>query len=331
MRPTSTQLKKHPFFWTSARRLDFLMELSDCLEKFGPDTSVLQSLEQSGIEVFQGNWSSRLCQGLVEDIHRFRKYDTSSLRDLLRVIRNKRHHFNDLPEAVKTIVGVPPGPFIEYFEQCFPSLLLHCVRFVCLFLPDIVQLRSFCCDSLRELFEEDHTIVDESNVDQRNFELAPPSTADDSFASSPLSSPPPPVPVVTVDSWWLPSRDWINSGPIASRSRPSHLIRAATDLKYRSRLCTHWESSGGLTCVMRKKGKCDFAHGPIELRVKENRRDKWGRRSYSGVEDESLLLRLSGGEDVLGAARSIEKIRTNEGSLSEFERSSKQIHRSGRK
>ena len=27
---------------------------------------------------------------------------------------------------------------------------------------------------------------------------------------------------------------------------------------------------------MRKKGKCIFAHGPIELRVKETRRDRWG-------------------------------------------------------
>ena len=71
---------------------------------------------------------------------------------------------------------------------------------------------------------------------------------------------------------------------------------------------------------MKKKGKCDFAHGPLELRIKENRRNRWGRQRQD-VEDGPLSLRLSGGEDSLGAARSIERVRQEEGSLSEFERS----------
>jgi len=62
-------------------------------------------------------------------------------------------------------------------------------------------------------------------------------------------------------------------------------------------------------CPMRKKGKCIFAHGPLELRVKESRRDKWGKdnatttRSVSAANDAINTLRYSGGEDVLGAAR----------------------------
>ena len=77
---------------------------------------------------------------------------------------------------------------------------------------------------------------------------------------------------------------------------------------------------------MKKKGKCDFAHGPLELRVKESRRDKWGQRcaqkaaglststseETAGCSSEAVLsLRHSGGEDVLGAARSIEKVATD--------------------
>jgi hypothetical protein len=85
---------------------------------------------------------------------------------------------------------------------------------------------------------------------------------------------------------------------------------------------------------MRKKGKCIFAHGPIELRVRETRRDRWGINpavglssvgagSDTSIEQQQLsLLRLSGGEDVLGAARSIEKVRVAEGSISEFEKKS---------
>ena len=58
---------------------------------------------------------------------------------------------------------------------------------------------------------------------------------------------------------------------------------------------------------MRKKGKCIFAHGPIELRVKETRRDRWGTAGFPtllgspapaaalGVNDSAILLRYSGG------------------------------------
>jgi hypothetical protein len=80
---------------------------------------------------------------------------------------------------------------------------------------------------------------------------------------------------------------------------------------------------------MRKKGKCIFAHGPVELRVKESRRGKWGARYQEGIEEcsssESSVVdyRTSGGEDVLGAARSIEKIRAAEGSISDYEKSAK--------
>ena len=68
---------------------------------------------------------------------------------------------------------------------------------------------------------------------------------------------------------------------------------------------------------MRKKGKCVFAHGPLELRVKESRRGKWNQNPYAPVD-----LRCSGGEDVFGAAREVEKMRKMEGSISEFENQS---------
>jgi len=56
--------------------------------------------------------------------------------------------------------------------------------------------------------------------------------------------------------------------------------------------------------------------------VKETRRGKWAKGQVDGSSaDESLLHRLSGGEDVLGAARSIERVRAAEGSVSSFERS----------
>ena len=62
------------------------------------------------------------------------------------------------------------------------------------------------------------------------------------------------------------------------------------------------------------------------MRVKETRRGKWAKVQLDGALtassiDESVVHRLSGGEDVLGAARSIERVRAAEGSVSSFERS----------
>ena len=60
-----------------------------------------------------------------------------------------------------------------------------------------------------------------------------------------------------------PNDHWIDPGcstavSIKPRTQHQHLVRASTDFKYRSRLCTHWELTGGSGCPMRKKGKCDF-------------------------------------------------------------------------
>ena len=49
--------------------------------------------------------------------------------------------------------------------------------------------------------------------------------------------------------------------------------------------------------------KCIFAHSPLELRIKESRKDRWGNFT-----DYQLDLKSSGGEDVLGAAKSINKV-----------------------
>ena len=68
--------------------------------------------------------------------------------------------------------------------------------------------------------------------------------------------------------WWRlnlsnPNDNWVDAGcnaaiSVKPRTQHQHLVRASTDFKYRSRLCTHWELTGGSGCPMRKKGKCDF-------------------------------------------------------------------------
>ena len=53
------------------------------------------------------------------------------MRDLLRVVRNKRHHWHDLPPNVKALVARAgavgfPDCLALYFEERFPALLHHC-------------------------------------------------------------------------------------------------------------------------------------------------------------------------------------------------------------
>jgi hypothetical protein len=120
--------------------------------------------------------------------------------------------------------------------------------------------------------------------------------------------------------WWRPAEHWAKRGEAGKpRPRPPHLTRMLTDARYRTRLCQHYELScvpgaaeggeggaeGPPTCAMRRKNKCDFAHGPMELRVKEGRRGRWGREVEAPGAAPSLWL--SGGEDVLGLARRAEK------------------------
>jgi hypothetical protein len=62
---------------------------------------------------------------------------------------------------------------------------------------------------------------------------------------------------------------------------------------------------------MRKKGKCVFAHGPIELRVKEGKRHRWGKLVDTHGNNTNPFH--SGGEDTYGTARSIETQRKEEG------------------
>lgn len=47
------------------------------------------------------NWGAVLPAELVANLGRYRRYDYTSLRDLLRVVRNKRNHFREMPPSLQ--------------------------------------------------------------------------------------------------------------------------------------------------------------------------------------------------------------------------------------
>lgn len=110
--------------------------------------------------------------------------------------------------------------------------------------------------------------------------------------------------------WNRSDDEWERRTEINARRRDA-LIRCADDPKFRTRLCNHWDVSLGTFCPMRKKGKCIFAHGPVELRVKEAKRHRWGKLVDENGDNKNP--NHSGGEDTYGAARAIESERKQEG------------------
>ncbi|KAL6309426.1 hypothetical protein BKA93DRAFT_821733 [Sparassis latifolia] len=126
-RPDTSTCLLHPYFWDPGKRLTFLQDTSDRFEIMcrDPRDPNLISLETGAVDVVGNDWHSRLDRLFIENLGKFRKYDGRSVQDLLRALRNKKHHYQDLPGNVKRLLGSMPEGFLSYFTRRFPGLLLH--------------------------------------------------------------------------------------------------------------------------------------------------------------------------------------------------------------
>nr|XP_043632077.1 serine/threonine-protein kinase/endoribonuclease IRE1b-like [Erigeron canadensis] len=126
-RPIAAEVYHHPLFWDPEMRLAFLRDASDRVEledrEIGSD--LLKALENIGTAALGGKWDDKLDSTLLGDIGRYRKYKYDSVRDLLRVIRNKLNHYRELPKDVQAVLGPVPTGFEGYFSSRFPKLLME--------------------------------------------------------------------------------------------------------------------------------------------------------------------------------------------------------------
>ncbi|KAJ7305837.1 hypothetical protein JRQ81_010203 [Phrynocephalus forsythii] len=127
-RPAASQVLLHPFFWSHEKQLQFFLDVSDRIEKELADGPLVSALEAGGQEVVRGDWRENISLPLQTDLRRFRTYKGSSVRDLLRALRNKKHHYHELPGSVQESLGALPQEFVQYFTRRFPRLLLHTHR-----------------------------------------------------------------------------------------------------------------------------------------------------------------------------------------------------------
>jgi serine/threonine-protein kinase/endoribonuclease IRE1 len=402
-RPSATQVCSHPFFWSLERRLSFLCDFSDRIEsesvhpegvKCSGLSPLALAVERNASKVVGLAWDSQLDEELVGNVQRFRTYDPSSVRDLLRLIRNKHHHFDELPEDLKKTMASSTDGLARYFESRFPRLLIHCFNVCRAFLSlddllsqkyNILPVRQLKESTVKRpetsayaMAESNLTPLDpgvpvaecsqklvtptgSASVDAQgclsesqpaNAILAPISvisTGDDignepcevqvvlptTAGSSPerIAQHGQDTPYVASDDlviwegstaartfhcrgWSRSDDEWerrMDARLLIHRNKrdDSLLLRCAEDPKFRTRLCNYWDESLGTSCPMRKRGKCIFAHGPVELRVKEAKRHRWGKLVDKNGDNNNPCH--SGGEDTYGVARSIETERKHEG------------------
>uniref|UniRef100_A0A8C6VA56 Serine/threonine-protein kinase/endoribonuclease IRE1 n=1 Tax=Naja naja TaxID=35670 RepID=A0A8C6VA56_NAJNA len=134
-RPSANCVLKHPFFWSLEKQLQFFQDVSDRIEKESLDGPIVKELERGGRAVVKMDWREHITVPLQTDLRKFRSYKGGSVRDLLRAMRNKKHHYRELPPEVQETLGSVPDDFVAYFTSRFPHLLLHtysAMRICCL-------------------------------------------------------------------------------------------------------------------------------------------------------------------------------------------------------
>ncbi|KAJ8963537.1 hypothetical protein NQ317_019034, partial [Molorchus minor] len=109
-RPSCGAVLKHPI---------------DRLEKAVPGDDILNILESNDNQVVKSNWKRHIDEHVAADLGKYRSYDGESVRDLLRALRNKKHHFRELSEEVQASLGELPDAFTQYWIRRFPLLLAH--------------------------------------------------------------------------------------------------------------------------------------------------------------------------------------------------------------
>lgn len=115
--------------------MSFLREVSDRVETEDreEESELLDALENTAAVVLNGKWDEKLEWAFINNIGRYRRYKYDSIRDLLRVIRNKSNHYEDLPHDVKELLGPVPEGFEAYFSARFPRLLIEVYKVITMY------------------------------------------------------------------------------------------------------------------------------------------------------------------------------------------------------
>lgn len=149
LRPDTLAIRKHPYFWNDSKKLDFMCGVSDVYEgkknsiknihdenairteselKSLAELTALQSLTSNVIGDGR-DFTKALPKTFFSEMGKQRKYTGTRMIDLLRALRNKWNHYEDLPADIKdmmTHLGEEKDGYYRFWAQKFPSLLVNC-------------------------------------------------------------------------------------------------------------------------------------------------------------------------------------------------------------
>lgn len=134
-RPDASTVLHHPFFWPVEDRLDFLCHVSDGFEfePRDPPSEALLQLESHAPEILaeaSGDFLRALPRDFRETLGKQRKYTGGRVLDLLRALRNKKNHYEDMPDNVKEKIGGLPAGYLRFWTRRSPALLMACQRVI---------------------------------------------------------------------------------------------------------------------------------------------------------------------------------------------------------
>jgi hypothetical protein len=123
-RPTVAQALEHPFFWPVERRHEFLCACGN-LEQVKSGSRDAQALLPPSLLPGGAPWTAALDPALWEQARARTKYNTRSVPDLLRFLRNLQQHGadRDMKAGMAAALTEPGGP-AAHFERLFPWLLV---------------------------------------------------------------------------------------------------------------------------------------------------------------------------------------------------------------
>ncbi|KAL3837576.1 hypothetical protein ACJMK2_022924, partial [Sinanodonta woodiana] len=124
-RPTAKAVCHHLLFWNNDLKLRFIEATSNWITK-----TVVQDIETPQEKIFDPDWTKQLSQELNDDIRNDKRYNTSTVKGLLRLIRNKkemlpyfqRQHYDDQTSDVQKSLGAIP-------DDCSSSSGHHCAKY----------------------------------------------------------------------------------------------------------------------------------------------------------------------------------------------------------
>ncbi len=99
------------------------------LEGNVPETEAFEKYMHGRVLKPQAVWSKMISPKLLGDMGKYRKY-TNTIKDLLRLVRNKSHHYRDLPVDLQQALGTYPDGYFDYFCNLFPRLFIQAYKFI---------------------------------------------------------------------------------------------------------------------------------------------------------------------------------------------------------